>query len=74
MVLKDFETGGFIVSTVVPVLCFLKGDKKLLVAYSNDFLSKIIQENYDNIELCVGVWPGKSHSDCFLLSKDHYKS
>ncbi len=72
MVLKDFESGGFPITQRSPVICTF-ADCIVRVAYNRYDLKKII-ESSDTIISCIGVWPGKKTSDCFILNTNAYKT
>ena len=69
MILKDFETGGFPINSRSPVLC-ISPTGGIQVAYNHYDLKKILLKG--SISSCVGVWPGKKSTDCFILSVDSY--
>lgn len=69
MILNDFKLGGFPITKRSPVICTLE-DKQVLVAYNRYDLKNIITNHY--VISCVGVWPGKKNSDCFILDPEAY--
>lgn len=73
MILHDFESGGFPITRRSPVICTF-ADYIVKIAYNRYDLKKII-ETYKNVKMvsCVGVWPGKGISDCFILNTDAYR-
>lgn len=71
MILKDFETGGFPINSRSPVLC-ISPTGGIQVAYNHYDLKKILLKG--SITSCIGVWPGRKSTDCFILSVDSYKS
>ena len=70
MILKDFEKGGFPLNKRCPVFCSTEHGE-LYVAYDRFSLKAIIDNK--KIKKCVGVWPGKHETDCFLLIPDNYR-
>jgi hypothetical protein len=79
MILRDFESGGFPITRRSPVICTLS-DGSVKVAYNrfdlkNIILSGMISAGRTAPEVisCVGMWPGKKNTDCFILNTDAYK-
>jgi hypothetical protein len=69
MIRKDFETGGFPLQNLAPVMCIC-ADYSVQMAYNKFDLVNILK-NYD-IRSCYGVWPGKKTTDSFLLDPKIY--
>ena len=69
MISHDFEHGKFPVCRRAPVICFF--EKGLRIVYNrydlHDFLNK-----HGLICRCIGVWPGKRSTDCFILNPKSY--
>lgn len=68
MIRKEYINGGFPVNRRAPILCVTK--KSILVAYSHYDLKRILES--ENIIGCVGIWPGKMNTDCFILNPKKY--
>ena len=71
MILRDFETGGFPISRRSPVICMIS-DGSVKAVYNRFDLKNIINSS-TNLS-CIGVWPGKKNTDCFILDPDAYKN
>jgi len=69
MILRDFESGGFPITKRSPVICTLPNGS-VKVAYNRFDLKKIITIN--KLISCVGMWPGKKNTDCFILDPEAY--
>lgn len=72
MIRREFFDGGFPINKRNPVLCSTN-DGDIVVAYNQYDLRKIILENR-HITKCMGVWPGKYNSDCFVLDPEKYSN
>lgn len=70
MILKDFLNGGFPISRTAPVLC-VNDHGNVFVAYSHSDLNKILHGG-NNITRCLGMWPGKKSTDCFVMDPTKY--
>jgi len=70
MIKHDFETGGFPINRRAPVLC-LTGTGNIYVVY-NRFDLRVALGRYVVVKM-LGIWPGKRHTDCFVLNPDEYK-
>lgn len=69
MILKDFEQGGFPINKKCPVIC-TSSSGSVEVAYNSFDLKTIL--NKKQTVTCLGVWPGKKDTDCFLLDTNYY--
>lgn len=70
MILKDYLTGGFPITRRTPVICCFE-DGSVVVVYNRYKLKEVT----DRIVLkckCLGVWPGKRFTDCFLIDPEYY--
>ena len=69
MIRRDFEHGRFPICRRAPVICFF--EKGLRIVYNrydlHDFLNK---QGLDC--RCIGIWPGKKSTDCFVLNSKSY--
>jgi hypothetical protein len=70
MIRRDFEDGGFPINKRNPVLLFT-ADGKIFVAYDRFALKAVIDSKV--VKKCLGVWPGKYSTDCFVMIPDYYK-
>lgn len=72
MILNDYETGGFPITRRSPVICFFS-DGTVEVTYNRFELKKVI-DKHKNLSLskCLGVWPGKKNTDCFIINPEMY--
>lgn len=71
MILRDFLTGGFPITRRSPAVCMIS-DGSVKVAYNRFDLKNII--NSSLVLNCIGVWPGKKNTDCFILDPDAYRN
>lgn len=69
MILKDFLTGGFPITRRTPVICSF-ADGSVEVAYNRYTLKKVTMRTEKSV--CLGVWPGKKNTDCFLIDPKYY--
>jgi len=72
MILHDFESGGFPITQRSPVICTFS-DCTVKAAYNRYDLKKIIESSGVVMISCVGIWPGKGISDCFILNPEAYR-
>jgi len=70
MILKDFLNGGFPISRTSPVLC-VNDHGNVFLAYSHADLRAVLHGG-NNITRCLGVWPGKKTTDCFVMDPTKY--
>jgi len=70
MVLKDFLSGGFPITRRTPVICSF-ADGTVEVVY-NRYALKEVTERIVKKSTCLGVWPGKKNTDCFLINPEKY--
>jgi hypothetical protein len=71
MLRRDFQTGGFPLRDLCPVLCIGADDSLHIVYNKFDFITLLQTKN---IRLCCGVWPGKKTTDGFVLDPKAYAS
>lgn len=71
MVRKDYENGGFPVSTQNPVYC-ITAEGQVFIASDSTHLSHTLQARQDFTKV-FGVWPGKNNTDTFVLNIEKYK-
>lgn len=74
MILNDYRTGGFPLTRRSPIICSIS-DGTMEVAYSRFMLKKIIdrtKKSNKEIKECLGVWPGKKSTDCFIIDPKDY--
>lgn len=70
MIRKEYETGGFPITRRTPIVClFLDGHVK--ICYNRLTLKKTIEKQGGPVR-CLGVWPGKKSTDCFLINPEYY--
>jgi len=69
MVRKEFIQGGFPVNRRAPIIG-LTSDNELHIFYSHYDLHKLAQTK--EISKCIGIWPGKKNTDCFILDPKVY--
>ena len=68
MIRYNFEQGNFPISRRSPVICIF--ERILKVVYNRFDLKKAI--NLPDIRICLGIWPGKKNTDCFVLNPEAY--
>ena len=71
MISRDFEQGGFPICKRAPVLCW-SGEGRVFVAY-NRLTLRTILNGIEGIQKVVGVWPGKTNTDIFVMNIKDYK-
>lgn len=69
MIRKEFIQSGFPVSRRAPIIG-LTFDNELHIFYNHYDLHKLIQ--IKKISKCIGIWPGKKNTDCFILNPEVY--
>jgi hypothetical protein len=69
MILKDFFEGGFPIGLLSPVIC-IRQDHPPYMAYNRTDLVEVLKLGHTII--CLGVWPGKKSTDCFILDPEAY--
>jgi len=73
MLLNDFNKGGFPLTRRSPVVVTYT-DCSVKVAYNRYDLKELINNvpNNASVASCIGFWPGKKNTDCFILFLDSY--
>jgi hypothetical protein len=69
MISHDFEYGRFPICRRAPVICFF--EKGLRIVYNRYDLHDFLNKNGLACR-CIGVWPGKKSTDCFVLNPKSY--
>jgi len=70
MIIKDYLTGGFPITRRTPVICAFENGT-VAVAYNRYRLKEITEKTLLKCK-CLGVWPGKRFTDCFLIDPKCY--
>jgi len=71
MISHDFEHGKFPICRRAPVICYFENG--LRIVYNRYDLRNFL-EKHGTVCRCVGVWPGKKSTDCFILSPKSYST
>ena len=71
MISRDFEHGKFPICRRAPVICYYENG--LRIVYNRYDLRNFLEKHGLSCR-CVGVWPGKKSTDCFVLNPKSYST
>jgi hypothetical protein len=71
MISHDFEHGKFPICRRAPVICFFENGLRII--YNRYDLYNFLNKNGLTCR-CIGVWPGKKSTDCFVLNPKSYST